>query len=113
MDSAAIRDAADKTSRTGASGYAGDYAWQPYGPYGPTYWPVHNRDFRAWRDKHNMGGDMRLFSDYRTLQRPLLPVYQAWLLVDFSPAARLPPTPCFARRGPLATFVSRLPACLP
>lgn len=42
-----------------------NYIIQPEGPYGRTYWPVHNSDFRRWQDKHDAGGDMILFSDYR------------------------------------------------
>lgn len=30
-------------------------------------YPIHNRDYRQWQDKHNQGGDMLLFSDYKTI----------------------------------------------
>lgn len=44
------------------------YPVQPEGPYGRTFRPVHNVDFRSWQDKHNAGGDMILYSDFRVIK---------------------------------------------
>jgi hypothetical protein len=32
------------------------------------YYPIQNKDFREWQQKHRQGGDILLFSDPKTVQ---------------------------------------------
>lgn len=44
---------------------------------GQFYYPIHNRDLRAWQLKHQQGGDMMLYSDTRNFR----PEYSHFILL--------------------------------